>query len=226
MPISKELREETAKINSALTACNGDREAAAAMLNVPFAELKIKMMNRKALRVQWSTPQASKEVVVQSNGQLPVPIPAETQEEMAARAQADFEKLMQGANGDVDLAQALSLQKAYGKYTEQCQALVGGSLIEQAMKLKDLLNKIHPRLTEGVSGALPEGFTSMSILYTECQKQLGSIMEKVNASLVVNAKVKAIREAGKNGKARKPGFGPKNQTNVVAQNFQLVTPRQ
>lgn len=218
-------KEELARMTGALTACNGDRRKAAEMLNVPLQLVRNRIKTNKVLKAQFSTPRVGTIKNHESNGVVVLPMPAESEAQLAERTQREFELLLKDANGDADLATALSLQRAYGRYTEQCQALVGGSLVDQAMNLNRLLNKIHPELMDGVAaGALPEGFVSKSVLYTESQKMLAGIMDKINASLVVNAKVKALKEAGKGGKTRKPGFGPKNQTNVIAANVQFAGP--
>lgn len=147
-------------------------------------------------------------------------VTAETEAQIQARREQEFKKLLVGTAEEGDLVEAMSLQKAYGRYTEDCESLIGGTLVERGLKLKRILGLLDDQISKDLEAeALSETFTSKSILYVEAHKMLARIMEVVSGSRLARAKALALKEAGKSKGRGKTSFGPK--TAIVAQNVMV-----
>jgi len=211
--------EQRAKINQALTTCNGDRKLACEMLNVTGRQLRDLIYNNPDLKSSWSTPKARASEVELMDGPR---IVAEIENPVVNEAtQAKFAELMKatGATED-DLKVAMSLQEAYGKHTSKCVDMVGGGLVKRAISLGVLLDKMEKQLDEGFHGEdAGEQFATWNETYAEANKNMIRIMEVLTASEVARAKVKLFASQASGGKGNnrnRPSFGPK--TAIIAQN--------
>lgn len=216
--------EEKRRINDALTVNNGDRALAAASLNISTVELKTVIHNNIGLKKHWS--KSRKPLIPEALGEsqeVAVAVTTESDEAVMERRNKDFQKLISSTGTPEELTDALNLQKAYGRFAEECESVLGGGLVDRGMKLKRLMDKVGDRITDLVKeGTPPEGFASLSILFIEGHKQLANITSVVGQSRVGRAKIQAIRESAKQQRGKgKTSFGPK-QINVSANNVQLV----
>lgn len=219
--------EEAAKVCAALTACNGDRGLAAERLNMSRNELSAIIRNSTELQTLFKLPVGGPKGTKLkrhpgNGGIITLPAVVETEEQQAVRHEGEFQKVLAEVNHDMDQATAVALQKMGGRYIEQTYALIMGTVAEQVQGVRKVLNVLRPEVLSDIAeNKLDEKFVQKRILYTDGTKVLLAMAEKVGQSLVVGAKVKALKEASKGKKYGKVGFGPKQQTNIMAQNVQV-----
>lgn len=204
---------EIVKIHSALTAANGDRDVAAAALNIDRRQLTQIIHGIASLKRAWGQPKSLNLPVA-----IPVPQPVsqETFEELERKNDEQFENLLAKTLNPGEMETSRSLSKMFGRHLGQCANLVGGTLIERAMKLKDAIADAEKRVEQGFVGETAAmELKSTYEFITNGNNTLISIMETINKSAMARAKLREMEQA-KNG-ARpngKPGFGPK-MANVV-----------
>lgn len=211
--------DEKRRINDALTRNNGDRRLACAALNITIKDLKTIINNNKDLKALWGKkPRAL--LTIGSGEETPnvQVVVVENEALIQARREQEFQKLVSVTGGEGELENSFSLQKAYGRYTEECESLLGGTLVERGIALRKLLKRLDAEIEEALS--LPvEELKVRSDLYAECHKQLARIMEVVTTSRLARAKQTALKEAGKSKGKGKTSFGPK--TAIVAQTVMM-----
>lgn len=214
--------EEIKRVNEVMTACNGDRTKAANILCISRTVLSSYIACSKDLKNLWSKPRVKKEVTAMqaySGPRLEVVDP-ETAEEQEKRLDAEFEKLVCGTgtmSGEMIAARAL--QKAYGHHLNRCMDLMGGSLVDRALKLKKLIDDKEKLIAEGSgTGDMVQAMIYTAELngYLEMHNVLIKILEVSNKSSLARAKIKQMEGNKEAGKPKgKPGFSPKTQTIVI-----------
>lgn len=212
--------DEKRRINDALTTSNGNRKAASAVLNISSNRLKTIINNNDDLRAQWSQKRLAP---FTTRAEPMTVVPAESEEQIRARREGEFQKLMHGTGEPEEIVHAMSLMRAYGHFSEEMESLLGGGLVERGIKLKKLCDTLDKKLHDGLNAdKQPEGLTTISILYIEAHKQLSHISEVVGASRVARAKIQMFKDQAKGNKNRgKVAWGPKMQNNIVANNVQV-----
>lgn len=162
-----------------------------------------------------------------------------TEEQISERNEQQFKSLVSPIFGDAkEESDALALAKAYGRHSDLCEQVIGGSVFDRALKLKKLADEtdteiktmresglvnIDPETGSGISDNIAANMRYKATLEfsINLHKQLISSAEMINKGRVANAKVKALRDM-KNKSKGKLAFAPKTtQTNIMAQNVQL-----
>lgn len=205
--------EEVKRIHAALTECNGDREAAAIKLGIEKRQLTQMIHSLVSLKRAWGQPKPPNLPVA-----IPIPqmVTQESFEELERKNDEQFENLLAKTLNPSEMETSRSLSKMFGRHLGQVANLVGGTLIERAMKLKDEISKAEQRLEIGFGG--DDAGQQLKATYefiTNGNNTLISIMEIINKSAMARAKLREMEQAKNGGKPNgKPGFGPK-MANVV-----------
>lgn len=210
--------EEKRRINEALTKCNGDKSAAAALLQMDVKKLRWTIYGNKDLRAFWTGVGKSATAVQVMGGPMLPDEPKESQEQIEAREEEEFRKHLESLgfeSGDVTEARALS--KIYGTHIGRCINLIGGGITKRAMAIIRLCEQLDIRFSEGFSGENADAtLATWSITYMEAHKMLAVYMKAAALSSVARAKIKALQDAANGNKSKgRPAFGPK-QTNIIA----------
>lgn len=214
---------EIKKVHEVMTACNGDRQKAAEILCMSRADLGTTISKCEALNQVWKknrtkAPEAPTAVELYKGPALQILNP-ESAEEQEQRLDQEFEKLMAGQGGvSADLLAARSLQKAYGKHLGRCMDLMGGNLVDQAMRLNKLV-KERQHLIENPPDCMDEiavmKYSADLNFHSQCIDSLVKILDMATKSNLARAKIKALEGGKDSGKPKgKPGFGPKTSVNV------------
>lgn len=210
--------DEKRRINEALTKCNGDKQAAADMLQMDVKKLRWAINNNKDLRAFWTAAGKRATAVEVLNGPMLPDEPRETPEQAEAREEEEFRKHLENLgleSGDVVEARALS--KVYGSHIGKCINLIGGGITKRALALMKFCEKLDLRFAEGFSGENADvALANWTTAYVEAHKLLAGYLKAAALSSVARAKIKALQEAANGNRNRgKPSFGPK-QTNIIA----------
>lgn len=216
--------EEKRRINEALTKCNGDKRAAADMLNMPVSRLRDTINNNKDLRAFWTAKgRATTSIEVMGGPMLPDE-PKESPAEIEAREEAEFKKHLQDMGQDPkEQEQGLSLARVYGAKINYCVNLMGGGVLKRFLGLMSHSKELEDRYKVGFSGETATAdYSNWIIDRTETDKQIASYMKAAVLSQVAREKIKALQAAANGNKGHaKPSFGPK-QTNIIARNVQVT----
>lgn len=210
--------EEKRRINEALTKCNGDKRAAAEMLQMDVDKLRWTVNGNKDLRAFWTPAGRKANPVAIMGGPMLPDEPKETSAEIEAREEAEFKKHLEYIGEESgDVTEALALSKMYGSQIGRCINLIGGGITQRALALIRLCKKLDEERAAGFTGEhAVAASVNWSITYMEAHKMLATYMKAAALSSVARAKIKALQDAanGRNGHS-KPSFGPK-QTNIIA----------
>lgn len=223
------------KICAAMEKHGNKRSLAAAELGMSKVEFKDIINSNVDLRAVYGW--KSKKVIHLAQPDGTVATLKLTEEQIAERNEKQFQSLVAPIFGnDKEESDTMALAKAYGRHSDLCEQVIGGSVFDRALKLKKLADEIDKELKT----ILAAGFVSVDPMTGEgaadniamntrlraitefsinLHKQLISSAEMINKGRVANAKVRALRDA-KNKSRGKLAFGPK-QTNILAQHVQV-----
>ena len=212
--------EEITRINRAMTEANGDRDVAAAALGITKHALTNILNTTLALKTQWCKP---RKLITVSPSELVQGMPldlmsAELPAEVAARNQEAFDKLLAKSINPEAMAVNQTLAKMFGQHLEQCGNLVGGTLIERVLLLKEEIKKRQEEVDRGFVGEDAGTQLKATLEFiAAADNTIISVMEIINRTTTARAKLKEMEGGNNAGRPKgKPGFGPK--TAIIAQN--------
>ncbi len=205
-----------------MVACNGDRKKASEILCMPRVALTATLQNCRPLKQVWCKIEKPEPITAVQSYKKPAlqVLDAESAADLEKRMDLEFEKLVCGT-GEMtsEMMSARALQKAYGSHLGRCMDLMGGSLVDRALKLKKLIDekeKLIERGTETGDLVQAQVYTAELNGYIEMHNVLIRILDMSNKSAMSRAKIRQM-EGGKdsNKPKGKPGFSPKQTINMV-----------
>lgn len=212
--------EEIAQINQAMTKANGDRQVAAMELQIEKRKLTQILHSTPSLKAIWcpaknTVPVTTLEVMKGLDLQ---PMTVESAEALEAANDKSFEALLEKSLDPAELATARSLSKMWGKHLGQCGDLIGGTLVERALKLKAQIQKAQDEMDAGFEGEFAGlQYQARSIFVIEAHKILLSVQDGITKTTMARAKLKEMSQQGNGGRLNAPTkFGYKNA--IIAQN--------
>lgn len=210
--------DEIRRINESMTRANGDRQVAAMELQIEKRRLTQILHSTPSLKAIWcpaknTLPVTALEVMKGLDMQ---PMTVESAEALEAANDKSFEALLEKSLDPAELATARSLSKMWGKHLGQCGELIGGTLVERALKLKAQIQKAQDEMNAGFEGeSAGLQYQARSIFVIEAHKILLSVQDGITKTTMARAKLKEMSQQGNGGRpGGKPGFGPKVAINV------------
>lgn len=220
--------DEIAVLDAALEKHGGNREKARGELGLTYDSLKEHILKNPGLNLKWGRDHGTETAVepaklVQS--EVVASLAVETPEVLEKRAETSFQRLLGEVTGPDENALKLSRQllRMYGEHLCRCADLVGGHLVNRALKLDRQNDELDQELREGdfsgEGGALR--YEAMSKKHTDNVDLMIKVGLLCQRGLVAKAKVEALKGGGKGGAGKgKLAWGPK-QTNILANTVNL-----
>ena len=218
--------EEIRKVNEVMTSCNGDRTKAASILCMTRPALTQMINTCVPLKQTWVKAREAKPItdIQQYAGPALQVLNPETVEEQEKRMDEEFELLICGSAGMTpDMAAARQLQKAYSNHPARCIDLIGGSIIDRAIKLKKLIDSLDQKIAESseapcLDEITVQQYTTDRTFYIQAHQVLTGMLEKTTKTSLARAKIKQMEGGKSEGKPKgKPGFSPKQQNIVISE---------
>lgn len=237
---------EIHQINLALENAGGDRALAAVSLSMPKAQLVDAITANPILRTKWMTPRKESDRTTPSEastvhremvklepivGDEPMPLAVV---EAVAKEDRALEKGLKGLKLDDDLVNlAVSLRDFQSKHFSRSMELMGGGLVRRYLKIEQAIDKIEVALDAlATEDCAPEALMGLALKEQMLRKDRAQLIalqqsafDRVNKAALTQAII-AQKQADTNGagkaKVGKPGFGPKQRVQIVAQAGSVV----
>lgn len=240
-----------ADIDSALERTKGDRGRAAKMLNLETRRLNYAVNQNKALKARWrkytlrnglkekiedgaKLPDASNEIAHRNIVTVEPGSPSALQSEvdLAAELEKEDRRIKEGLTlmgcTQEETQLAISLRGFHGRHISKTVDMMTAGLSLNALRMLGILRELESRIKAGGFSLTEKGEPAEEAMVREAYRGLLEEYRQttqlcLNGSLIA-AKIDSMKRADAKGaipKGGKPGFKPKGDTNIIAQNVTL-----